>query len=144
MVHVYAALLGLAVSITGSCIATFLAMCVNGMYLREGCYWLVLTTWLPCVLVGLLFSFVPFRWPALHAVWVAYVVVLFAGSLGTITIMVIRIGLELVNIMGYLKWCWIYAVAFLPLTYPLAWLLLSCIKRMKANTQRADTFESGD
>ena len=123
------ALLGLAAagvaSLSGSLVSAVLAGYSRNPF--ETFAWLYQVAIVPAALGGTFLAMVPTEANRLgKRAWflstgVAFTVVALSGSVGAIAVESSRRGLQGVNVTGYLAWCWVYALAFLPLTLPLTW-----------------------
>ena len=100
----------------------------------EAWAWLFQVSVIPCTFSTLYFSLISasakvdrvlFHFAAIIA---AFVAVAFAGSVGVFV--VARLHGDTPNISKYFGWCWIYATALLPLTYPVAVILQLMIRQL--------------
>lgn len=97
--------------------------------------WLFAVAVVPCMLGSLALALaapwtVRNRWRIYLAPAVAaFAATALAGSAGAIVVETISRGVARVNVSGYLTWCWVYAAALLPLTYPVAFLAQKLIHR---------------
>lgn len=124
---------GLGVGVVG--------MILAGGYVRspfENVSWVLRVTLIPVLMAAGTLSFIPPRFVTLTvsrhltASVTGYFTVVLTGSVFTVIDGIIRFGG--VNAGGYFTWSWIYALIFLPISYPLCLLLLK-IRRTIQDTE---------
>lgn len=138
MKHLACTGVGILVSAVISVVLAYCAAATVGVsrHVFESWPWLFGVSALPCALGCLILSFMvsTTRGDRLFLHALAFAVAFFAtataGSVGAITVEAFQRGLSRVNVEGYLVWCWVYAAAFLPVTYPLTFWLQQIIHRI--------------
>ncbi|MHA3771776.1 hypothetical protein ACXR0O_09600 [Verrucomicrobiota bacterium sgz303538] len=128
MKYVIPVLLGAAVSVVGSYSISLFGACMGWLYFSEG-LWLLSASLVPSILAALVLGSSSRR-SRITGLLVAYFTVALSASAGAIVVQVSRVGIDRVNVSGYLTWCWVYAAVFLPFSYPLARLLHRVICRL--------------
>jgi hypothetical protein len=140
-----AIIFGALASAIGSAVLAFGSSLAAG-YLRhrlEAWPWLFAVSILPCVVVppsvlaltpGITRSRMRFLAAALG---LAFVVTVLSASLGSVIVESFSRGLDRVNVSGYLLWCWVYGIVLLPLSFPLAILVLRLSLKSTATSNQA-------
>ena len=113
---------GILGGVVGSLLISIAVLTTTG-YVRhpfEAFPWLLLVSVVPAGLGGLFLGLTrgP-SWPL--AALVGFVVVAASGSAGAIVVQSAQLGIDQVNMSGYLFWCLPYATALLPIATPLAY-----------------------
>ncbi len=123
--------LGVAASAIGSAILASGSAITAGAtkHVLEAWPWLFSVSVIPCAILPAIVlrlgSKVSFRGGHFLCVFLlAFAAVALAGSAGIVIVESARRGIANVNVSGYLVWCWVYAIALLPVSYPLAALVL--------------------
>jgi len=130
--------LGVAASAIGSVILAYGSAITAGV-IRHGLEawpWLFSVSVIPCAMLPPIMlwlgSKVSFRgWRYFRIFLLAFTAVALAGSVGAVVVESTSHGMASVNISGYLAWCWAYAIVLLPVSYPLATLVLFLSERKR-------------
>ena len=125
--------LGILLGVTGAGVTSVILAILSGFFagyshhVFEAVPWLLWVSLVPAALGGLVLSLPPnptqsrrSHW--LRAVAVAFAVAVLSGSAGAVAVGAFQRGISAVNVSGYLAWCWVYGLALLPLTAPVAHL----------------------